>query len=269
MQMSIIVFILLYGDSLKLKNNYKNMLDQKIQEFNKAMQRYNNNIFYNKLGIFVAFGVVALQFFCLIKLLMGFSYSGMPQIFSLFFIFILAFVFTDFINGIVHMIIDNSTNYTSIVGPLIAAFHLHHKQPIYRTMHPLKVYFYESGAKNWLLIYLLVLVFLEHKSVCSWETNFFLVSVAILSSLAELSHYWCHNAKKKNTIISKLQKYGILLSKDHHKHHHMSDNINYAFLNGMSDPLINIIASYLFNGYKNNADLHGLAYDGVQTKNRS
>ena len=55
---------------------------------------------------------------------------------------------------------------------------------------------------------------------------------------------------------------------EHHKHHHLSDNINYAFLNGITDPILNKIALYLYNGYKNNADLHVLAYRGLQTSNR-
>ena len=74
--------------------------------------------------------------------------------------------------------------------------------------------------------------------------NLGLVSFGILSSVAELSHYWCDSAKT-NAFISFLQKYRILLSLKHHRHHHIQDNRNYAFLNGASDPLLNIIAHTL------------------------
>ena len=58
-------------------------------------------------------------------------------------------------------------------------------------------------------------------------------------------------------MVKFLQKYNILLSPSHHRYHHSHDNMNYAFLNGLSDPLINIIAKKMkFTGYKNNADQH-------------
>ena len=50
--------------------------------------------------------------------------------------------------------------------------------------------------------------------------------------------------------------------------HHVSDNKNYSFLNGISDPLINCIAYALYDGYKNNADKHAKSYMGAQTNNR-
>ena len=56
----------------------------------------------------------------------------------------------------------------------------------------------------------------------------------------------------------------ILLSKKHHMKHHLKDNTNYAFLNGMTDFSINIIAKHLYNGYKNNSDLHVLAYNNKE-----
>ena len=53
---------------------------------------------------------------------------------------------------------------------------------------------------------------------------------------------------------------GILLSKRHHAVHHLRDNISYAFLNGVSDPLINAIAARFSRGYKQHTDLHYAAY---------
>jgi hypothetical protein len=38
------------------------------------------------------------------------------------------------------------------------------------------------------------------------------------------------------------------------------DNTNYAFLNGITDPLVNLIAQKISNGYKNSTDLHFALY---------
>jgi hypothetical protein len=65
-----------------------------------------------------------------------------------------------------------------------------------------------------------------------------------------------------------MRRSGLLLSKRHHGRHHIEDNVNYAFLNGMSDPLINIIAKKLYPGYKSTTDLHYALYEGKGTKNR-
>jgi hypothetical protein len=40
----------------------------------------------------------------------------------------------------------------------------------------------------------------------------------------------------------------------------MQDNVSYAFLNGLTDPLINHIASRFYRGYKQNTDLHYATY---------
>ena len=61
-------------------------------------------------------------------------------------------------------------------------------------------------------------------------------------------------------MIAWLQSKRILLYKPYHLQHHRDDNIQYAFLNGMTDSLLNIIARYCFKGYKNHADLHVSLY---------
>lgn len=245
------------------------MLEKKIHEFKQAIEIYNDNIFYNKFWIIIASTIVGLQFLTVRDLLLLNVSFTMLDLFYFFLAFIISYLLTDFINGLVHLYMDNNTSYASVVGPWIAAFHLHHLQPIYRHKAAYKVYFYESGAKIWLPFYLLVLLFLQRLELLPPLINFCLVCIGILSSFAEVSHYWCHNAKANNFIISALQKYRILLSQDHHKHHHIEDNRNYAFLNGLSDPIINIIAAWFYEGYKNNADVHARSYTGKQTSNRS
>lgn len=168
--------------------------------------------------------------------------------------FLMAYILTDFLNGLIHMIMDHREEYDAFYGPLVANFHLHHQTPLYRK-HPLPVvYFHETGAKVWLTPYLgLVLFFLLSGSLSPFVLHT-LVYIGILSSVAEVSHYLCHTSRSKTARL--LSRYGLLLSMKHHAPHHNSDNMNYAFLNGMSDPLINIIAKVFFRGYKTTTDVH-------------
>ena len=101
------------------------------------------------------------------------------------------------------------------------------------------IYFNESGPKFWLLPYLASVIALSYLGANEVLLTL-LIYIGILSSVAEVSHYLCHNSKA--TWVRHLQDLGLLLSKKHHNHHHDDDNKNYAFLNGMSDPLINYIA---------------------------
>ena len=239
-------------------------LKVKINEFQVAMERYHANVIYKKLGIVVAIIVIGLQILTVLQCL-G-SYPQLPVI-TLLVVFVVAYILTDFINGLVHLVMDNNTHYNSFLGPLIAAFHLHHITPRYTKKHPVTIYFYETGSKIWLIFYLGVLTWLQRTDALPLELNFCLVCIGILSSLAELSHYWCHNTNN-NKLITLLQNCGVLLSKKHHRLHHTADNTHYAFLNGISDPLINRIAHYYYAGYKSHADLHAKAYQGPQTGNR-
>ena len=246
--------------------NDSSLHEVKINEFQTAMDRYHNRIFYQKIGLFVSLLVVSLQITTAIQF-----YQLYPLIHPVKLIlpFILAYLLADFISGLAHLYMDNNTHYKSVLGPLIAAFHLHHLTPRYTDRHPCKIYFYESGTKYWLVLYLGLLVWIQHRVELPIELNFCLVSFGILSSIAEVSHYCCHSSHNKHRLIQLLQKYRILLCKRHHLVHHITDNKNYAFLNGLTNPLINWIAKHWYEGYKSHADLHAKAYTGTQTKNRS
>lgn len=229
----------------------------KVDALSAAMETYNTHWFYRHCGYVISFFVVLLQIVTLFNLYQTYDHTNTL---ILLLVFIFAFIMTDCVNGFVHMYMDNNTNYTSFAGPFIAAFHLHHSVPKYTKRNPIKVYFYESGSKFWLMVYLFVLVWVQQKGTLNYGINFGLVWFGILSSVAELSHYWCHNATKKNTIIRCLQKYHVLLARKHHALHHTSDNVQYCFLNGMTDPLVNCIARYWYAGYKQHADQHIAIY---------
>lgn len=229
------------------------------------MARYHNNPIYQKTGRVISSVIVWLQAISIADTLH--LWKGVNPLY-LFTLFIFAYIIADFINGIVHLYMDNNTRYNGLFGPFVASFHLHHLNPQYTKKNPVLVYFYESGSKFWLMFYLFALICIQHKCHISFEMQFLFTWIGLLSSFAEVSHYWCHHMPHPSNIIRFLQNNGVLLSKKHHMVHHLSDNKNYAFLNGVSDKLINFIACRVYSGYKNNADAHTKLYKDSQTNNR-
>lgn len=235
-------------------------LENKQQQFNAAMELYTTRSGYRIFGKTVSFACVSLQLY-LLYLLAPLSIGLAWQAAA----FVAAFVLADFVNGVIHMIMDHNDSYDSVAGPLVAAFHLHHKTPMYK-VNPLHVvYFNETGAKVWLVPYLLAALFIVSRSPHP-ALSHLLVYFGILSSVAEVSHYLCHTSTSRWTLF--LGEIGVLLPKRHHARHHGADNNNYAFLNGCTDPLINLIARAFFPGYKRHTDLHFARYTGEGTANR-
>jgi hypothetical protein len=236
-------------------------LESKQTQFNAAMARYDNRRTYGLFGNAVSVVNISLQAYLLYKVL-PLSIGPWRQALVL----LAAWILTDFINGLVHMIMDNSDRYESAAGPLVAAFHLHHKTPVYRK-NPLPiVYFNETGSKVWLVFYLSGAALLLNLAAVPPALAYLMVYFGILSSVAEVSHYLCHRPEK--SVLTPLSRVGILMSKSHHARHHTHDNTRYAFLNGMTDPLLNVIAGQWFGGYKKTTDLHYAAYSGPGTENR-
>lgn len=240
--------------------SHKNNIKKKQEEFNQAMSSYHDKNYYNVIYLMVSTFNVTLQI-TLFTLL----FSMNIEFYWYVIIGFIAYYMTDLINGLVHMYMDNNAEYKTIWGPFIASFHLHHKTPKYQDKSILLIYFFESGPKFWLVPYLSAVLIFTLLGINEIISNF-LIFVGILSSVAEVSHYLCHNSNKP--WVKVLQVMGLLLSKEHHNHHHKFDNKNYAFLNGMSDPLINIIAKKFYGGYVHGTDMHYQFYVGSDTKNR-
>jgi len=236
-------------------------LRRKQREFNAAMERYERDPAYQRFGRAVSVANVSLQA-ALLLLAWRTPVGAVGQLAAL----AVAWILADFVNGLVHMIMDGADGYTSPVGPLIAAFHLHHENPRYRRVPLPLVYFNESGAKVWLVAFQLLALLggllVPLPSAGRWVLAYF----AILSSLAEVSHYACHVLDSRGARL--LRRAGLLLSKRHHAPHHREDNVNYAFLNGVTDPLLNLVARRWGRGYKRRTDLHYATYAGPGTSNR-
>jgi len=236
-------------------------MELKQRQFNCAMELYTRKGIYRLSGRLVSTVNVSLQIYLLYQIIL-IPIGAAWQVVAI----VIAYIVTDFVNGLVHMYMDNNDRYDSIAGPFIANFHLHHKKPMYRTNPLLLVYFNETGSKVWLIGYLLVVSLLLGASEPNPVAMHILVYVGILSSVAEVSHYLCHTSNSPVAIF--LARIGLLLPKRHHARHHMSDNNSYAFLNGFTDSLINLLAMKLYKGYKNTTDRHFALYSGEGSDNR-
>ena len=237
-------------------------MDEKIvkqEKFNKAMALYENKKKYQIFSKVISTINVVGQII-LIILLWKRNFEFHSHLISI----VLAYVIADFWNGLVHMYMDNNDNYEGFFGPFVANFHLHHRTPLYKKKPVLLVYFDESGSKIWMAPLEIIVILLSTKIPTFMAFTF--MYFFIFSSFAELSHYFCHAVDGK--YINFMQKIKIILNKKHHAKHHVYDNMNYAFLNGVSDPLINVIAKKFYKGYKNGTDMHYENYKGNGSKNR-
>jgi hypothetical protein len=236
-------------------------LELKQKQFNSAMELYEGTKGYKLFGTFVSITNISLQIYILshaLALTIGFW----RQIVSL----IAAYLITDFVNGLVHLYMDANDNYESLAGPLIANFHLHHRTPRYQDNNLLVVYFNETGSKIWLVFYLAAVAILFDLPDSNSVLLYTLTYIGILSSIAEVSHYLCHNSN--SAVAMFLMRIKLLLPKRQHARHHLADNVSYTFLNGATDPLVDFIAKMFSAGYKNKAYLHYANYLGSDALRR-
>ena len=228
-------------------------LELKQRQFNAAMALYEGKKRYRLLGLGVAISNIALQIYtliCALRLSIGIGW----QIAA----FVAAYLIADFVNGLIHLYMDHNDHYESWAGPLIANFHLHHRTPRYQDNHVLAIYFFETGSKVWLVIYLAALAVLFHLPNINPVLLYTLTYIGILSSVAEVSHYLVHNSMSPVALF--LARIRLLLPKRQHAAHHLQDNTSFTFLNGITDPLVNVIARRYFPGYKTTTDLHYAMY---------
>jgi len=236
-------------------------LSEKQIQFNDAMKRYQSLARYRVFNFAVSSANVSLQAY-LIFLIWPESIGPFGQAVAL----AVSFVLTDFLNGLVHMMMDNNDRYDSVFGPFIANFHLHHKVMQYKKRPLPLVYFNETGSKIWLVGYLLFVLLLFRSGQLDPLAAHILVYIGILSSLAEVSHYLAHSSAASLTLF--LGDLKLILPKRHHARHHQEDNRNYAFLNGMTDPLLNLIAKTWYPGYKKTTDTHYAFYASENADSR-
>jgi hypothetical protein len=241
-------------------------LAEKQRQFNAAMERYSQWPGYFWLGQAVSVLIVGSQMLLAVLLFSRGQDFLVINLWAVILVLVAAYIAADGINGWVHLFMDNHDDYVSLFGPLVASFHLHHRTPRYARNPLWLVYFREAGSKLWLALCMIPAVF----AVWFWHLHPFvatgILAFSVFSSVAEVSHYLCHTTDAGWARF--LGRIGILLSARLHARHHREDNVDYAFLNGMSNPLINLVARRFFLGYKQRSDLHYATYIGPQTANR-
>lgn len=227
---------------------------RKQREFLRAIELYETVPFYKRAGIAVSLANVSLQAWLVLFGMRGWS-GILPEIA----VFVAAVLVADFVNGFVHLVMDRASGYRSAIGPFVANFHLHHRIPAYRRRNLFAIYFLESGSKFWLVAYLAAVAW-TLPQLMAWGPAFahFLVWVGLLSSWAEVSHYMCHTTRYG--IQGFLERIGLVLSRRHHSRHHAEDNVHYAFLNGWTNPVLNLLARLVSPGHKTTTDLHTALY---------
>lgn len=151
--------------------------------------------------------------------------------------FIFIYLMTDFISGILHVILDNERSLdVPILRSLAKGFQSHHRNPkdIYEmtlynhlyTMHlPLTFIFLIALLINQPIIY------------------FTYLSLAVSVHVMQMSHRWAHTPKKMLPgYVIALQKSGLLLSaKTHAKHHNNVYDSNFCIMNGWSNFILNFL----------------------------
>lgn len=239
------------------------LLTEKQRQFNKAMEKFEKIPVYIWVGRVVSFVNVSCQ-----VALGVFAFRQTIGVGKQIIAFVIAYILADFVNGLVHMYMDNADGYETPAGPLIAAFHLHHRTPAYKIKPLAAVYYHETGSKIWLAFFQLAVVPAVWLGGISGAVTWGVFYFSVLSSVAEVSHYLCH-VPNVNALERFLGRFGILMNnRCHVSQHHMKDNINYAFLNAMTDPLIDFIAKIFYQGYKTTTDSHYAFYTGTGTENR-
>jgi len=226
----------------------------KQHQFNAAIARYQGGRGYRRLELAVSLLVLVGQAALWARSLA--APTGWARGLAA---FALAYLLTDFLNGLVHLLMDHVGRYTGWSGPLVAAFHLHHRTPRYQERPLWAVYFHESGFKLWLPPFLAIVLALSWRPGLPPVALRALAWMGLLSSVAEVSHYLCHNSPSRTARA--LARAGLLLDKRAHARHHREDNVSYAFLNGWSNPLLDLLARLLFRGYKQGTDLHFAAWE--------
>ena len=221
----------------------------KREEARQALARYHSDPFYARLGNAVSWAVLTGQGLLLLLTFRDTLGWGVALL-----ALALAWLAADLLGGVVHLLMDHHDTYTGRLGPLTAAFHQHHTRPRYEEKPLPQVYFHESGFKLWLPPFLALGAGLALAGglgpfalrVWAWT--------GVLSSVAEVSHYLVHSHHRRWAEV--LASAGLLLSRRRHARHHREDNVGYAFLNGWSDPLLDLVARRWFPGYKRGTDLH-------------
>ena len=156
--------------------------------------------------------------------------------------FILSAFLADLISGLVHWGCDTWGSVdTPVLGRVfIRQFREHHVDPEEINRHD----FVETNGTNAGLALLpravtYSLAFdLAHPTVVSWGLQIGGMGTALFVTLTSQAHKWAH-LPTVHPVIATLQRWGVMLSREHHDVHHVAPHMHhYSITGGWIDPLL-------------------------------
>ncbi|BBH52768.1 fatty acid desaturase family protein [Fluviispira sanaruensis] len=195
--------------------------------------------FLETIGLIIFFILVGIIAFRIIKVTADLWYFIIPSL-------ILAWIFSDFIGGLVHWAGDTWGSVDMpILGPaLIRPFREHHVDPYAITRHD----FIETNAACALggvpILLSCLLLKIEKDFPLSSFIAFFVFFLTLFVLFTNQIHKWAHS-KKRNKFLILLQNVRVILNPEHHQIHHTPPfNKYYCITTGWLNYFLNSIGFF-------------------------
>ena len=207
-----------------------------IDKYNEKRKK-SKTLFY-QLFVTGAFFTSSALYIYMITQLYGNIFSFIPILFG--------WYMADLSDGLLHIYADNRKIYkiTNFHEEVVYSFqYSHHVNP---KSFINNVIIFSCSGELFKIIYSFGFMFLLYFLNYSYYYKIFITTWSFGIMLGQVIHGFAHmNYNELNIIIKILQKCKIILSNEKHNKHHIQVELNYAILNGWSNPLIN----YLFIHY--------------------
>merc|ERR1711871_82796 len=147
-----------------------------------------------------------------------------------------AFVFTDWMSGLLHVVLDNPVmNTWPVVGPEAKAFQGHHYDPTAVARGPWLDFLREHHILVFLVMALYILLKPSSPGLMLFSLHFMWMSHVMMAA-----HRWSHtHPKYLSPIVKAMMNYGIVMTVKHHSSHHASYDCNFCIFSGWMNPLLN------------------------------
>lgn len=159
------------------------------------------------------------------------------------------FIFADFLSGIAHIFLDHIISHKNpLFGEVAICFNMHHLDPKEITHeNPIQLIKTPFSLGSPVMI---ATIAIGYFSGSIWFTLLTFWTITFLV-LAQVVHRIAHFGTPSNKVIAFLQKVRILLpSKEHMEHHQNGEQTQFCILNGICNPVVNLIAPYIERCFK-------------------
>ena len=149
---------------------------------------------------------------------------------------VVAFVYTDWMSGLLHVVLDNPVmNTWPGIGPEARAFQGHHFDPTGVARGPILDMVREDHSVVFIVMIVLAVLRPSSPGLLNFGLHF-----SWMSHLMMASHRWSHtHPKYLSWMTIKMQQFGILMTTRHHSKHHASYDCNFCIFSGLMNPLLN------------------------------